>query len=110
MLAQIEIGVLLFFGGQHFKDHGEHCLFLSSWFLEGTGAISSAQRKPMLSRQSASRIASRCIKCVPRLILMSRLTGAQVKASNSQRASSSGIRPSHSPRMIAIGERTCDGS
>ena len=32
---------------------------------------------------------SRCIRCVARLILMSRLIGEAVKASNSQRASSS---------------------
>jgi hypothetical protein len=50
---------------------------------QGTGATSSPVRKSMLSRQSARRMDSRCIKWVPRPILTSRLTGAAVKASNS---------------------------
>src|SRR5579884_1782751 len=92
VLGQIEIRILLSVGGKHFENDRKHCLV--SLFVisqEGTGATSSPQRKQMLSRHNPNRIASKCIKCVPRLILISRFTGAPLNASKSQRASSSGI-------------------
>jgi hypothetical protein len=91
---------------------------LFGWLIESGSAwrVSLGYQSPpccCFSRQGPNlnfRILSRCIKCVPRPILMSRLSGDWVKALKSQCASSSSIRPSHSPRMIATGERTSAGS
>ena len=64
----------------------------------------------MLSRHSAPRISSRCMRCVPRAIFTSRRSAERHKRSNSQRASASVTRPSQPPRMIATGGSTLLGS
>src|ERR1700722_4517812 len=73
----------------HFKNDGEHCVPPLQ-----VGSVSSCpSRKMLVSRHSAARMRSRCIRCVAWPILMSRFIDEAVKASNSQRASASAPRP-----------------
>src|SRR6266550_1995802 len=108
LFGQLQIVAFAALVRMNFKDHGKHRLFLS--VQAGTTAVSLPCKKWTLSRQSAGRIASRCIKWVPRPILMSHFTGDWVNALKSQCASLSSIKPSHSPRMMATGARTSAGS
>src|SRR5262249_5369325 len=103
-LGKLQIFALALRLWHDFENHSKHMDLLHAigW--------SSLRRNTSVSLYSAWRPSSRCIRCVARLIFTSRRSGEERNASNSQRASASVARLSHSPRMIETGARTRPGS
>src|ERR1700738_2739071 len=73
MSGELQVFVFAALVRTNFKDHGKHALLLCGGSGGDWRGIAGAQEM-MLSRHSAGRIVSRCIKWMPRVILISRLT------------------------------------